>query len=113
MQRPLMLALASAIALGFAAAAPASAANLDSAKRVTYAELDLDQRAGAEALLRRIERAANAMCGERGGAMPLAQRAAVRQCIRDRSDRAVARVDHAGLTALYYGRDPEVVISAR
>lgn len=113
MQRKLMLALAAAITFGFAAAAPASAANLDRAKRITYVELDLGQRAGAEAMLQRIENAANAMCGEPAGNMPVVQRAAIRQCIRDRSDRAVAAVNHAGVSALYYGRNPEVLISAR
>lgn len=113
MQRQLMFALASAIAFGFAAAAPASAASFDRDQRVGYAELNLDQRAGAEVLLRRIEDAANAACGARGGPMPLSERRANRQCVRDRSDRAVARVGHAGVTALYYGRTPQVLISAR
>jgi UrcA family protein len=108
-----MLALASAIALGFAAAAPASAANLDRAKNVNYAALDLDDRAGAEALLRRIEHSAADMCGERTGPMPLAQRAAIRQCAREKTQRAVSEVGHAGVTALYYDRNPRVIIAAR
>ncbi len=113
MQRPLMLALASAIALSFAAAAPASAATFDRAKNLTYAELDLDDRAGAEALLRRIEQSAEDMCGERAGPMPLAQRAAIRQCVRQKSERAVSDVGHSGVTALFYDRNPRVIIAAR
>jgi UrcA family protein len=103
----LMLALASALALGFAAAAPASAANL------SYAELNLDNRAGAEALLQRIETTAEDICGERAGPMPLAQRAAIRRCVQEKSERAVARVGHAGVAALFYDRNPRVVIAER
>jgi UrcA family protein len=103
----LMLALASALALGFAAAAPASAANL------SYAELNLDNRAGAEALLQRIEQSAEDVCGERAGPMPLAQRAAIRRCVQEKSERAVARVGHSGVAALFYDRNPRVVIAAQ
>jgi len=113
MQRPLMLALASAAAVAFMAVAPASAATLDRAKNLSYAELDLDNRAGAEALLRRIEAAAEDMCGERAGPMPLAQRAAIRRCVREKEERAVAEVGHAGVSALFYNRSPRVIIAAR
>lgn len=113
MQRPLLLALASAIALSFAAVAPASAANLDRAKSLSYAELNLDDHAGAQALLQRIEETAQAMCGDRAGPMPLAQRAAIRQCVREKSERAVAEVGHANVTALFYDRNPRIIIAER
>jgi UrcA family protein len=111
MHRPLLLALASAIALGFAAAAPASAA--PRADHLNYAALDLDDRAGAEALLRRIEQSAEDMCGDRMGPMPLAQRTAIRQCVRQKSERAVADVGHAGVTALFYDRNPQIIVASR
>lgn len=113
MKRPLMLALASALALGFAAATPASAADFERAQTLSYAELDLDDRAGAEALLRRIEQSAENICGARAGPMPLAQRAAVRRCVHEKTERAVARVGHAGVAALFYDRNPRVIIAAR
>ncbi len=111
MQRPFLLALASALAFGFAAAAPAAAANLD--RPLSYDELDLNDRAGAEALLRRIEQSAEDICGERAGPMPLAQRAAIRRCVQDKSERAVARVGHAGVTSMFYNLNPRVDISTR
>lgn len=113
MQRPLMFALASAIALGFAAAAPASAENLDRAKDLNYAELDLNDHAGAQALLGRIQQTAEDMCGDRAGPMPLAQRAAIRQCVRQKSERAVSDVGNANVTALFYDRNPRIIIAAR
>lgn len=113
MNRPLMFALASAIALGFAAAAPASAANLDRAQNLNYAELNLDDRAGAEALLHRINASAEVMCGERAGYMPLAQRAAIQRCVRQKSERAVSEVNNANVTAIFYDRNPRVIVAAR
>lgn len=113
MKRPLMLALASALALGFAAAAPASAAEFNRAQNLNYADLDLDNRAGAQALLQRIEQSAEDICGARAGPMPLAQRAALRRCVQEKSERAIARVGHAGVAALFYDRNPRVIIAAR
>lgn len=113
MQRPFMFALASALAFGFAAAAPASAATVERASYLSYGELNLDSGAGAEALLRRIQQSAEAMCGARTGPMPLAQRAAIAKCIQDKSERAVAEVGHPRVTALFYNRNPRVIIAAR
>jgi len=113
MNRPLMFALASALAFGFAAAAPASAAEFARAENLSYAELNLDDRAGAEALLQRIEQSAEDICGARAGPMPLAQRAALRRCVQEKTERAVQRVGHAGVAALFYDRNPRVIIAAR
>jgi UrcA family protein len=111
MQRQLMLALASAIAFGFAAAAPASAA--ERAANLTFAELDLNDGAGADALLRRIESSAENMCGERAGPMPLSQRAAIRRCVRAKSVQAVSDVGHSGVTARFYNRNPSIIVASR
>ena len=111
MPRSLMLALASAIAFGFAAAAPAAAA--ERAQRVTYAELDLDAGAGVDSLLRRIENAAENMCGDRLGPMPLHQRMAVRRCVREKTIQAVADVNHGSVTARFYNRDPSIIVASR
>jgi UrcA family protein len=112
MHRPLMLALASAIAFGFAAAAPASAAER-AAVRVSYADLNLDNRAGAEVMLRRLERAAEFVCGDRRGTIPLAVRIRVERCVNEEMADEVAELGHANVTALYYRRNPEVIIAAR
>jgi UrcA family protein len=112
MHRPLMLALASAIALGFAAAAPAAAAER-AAERVSYADLNLNNRAGADAMLGRLERAAERVCGKRRGTIPLAFRVRLERCVNEEMADEVAELGHAGVTALYYGRNPEVIIAAR
>ncbi len=106
-----MLALASAIAFGFAAAAPAAAE--ERAQHLTYAELDLDNGAGADALIRRIENAAGNMCGYRSGPMPLSQRFAAQQCVRAKTVQAVADVNHGGVTARFYNRDPSIIVASR
>ncbi|HET9231309.1 MAG TPA: UrcA family protein [Vitreimonas sp.] len=112
MPRSLMLALASAIAFGFVATAPAAAAE-ERAQRVTYAELDLDNGAGVESLLRRIRSAAENMCGDRAGPMPLDQRMDVRRCVREKSAQAVADVNHGSVTARFYNRDPSIIVASR
>ena len=111
MPRSLMLALASAIAFGFAAAAPAAAE--EPVQRLTYAELDLDDGAGVDALIRRIENAAGNACGERFGPMPLSQRFAIERCVRATSAQAVADVNHGSVTARFYNRDPSIIVASR
>ena len=111
MPRSLMLALASALALGFAAAAPAAAA--ERGKHLTYAELDLSDGAGVDALLRRIDSAAETACGARSGPMPLAQRFAIQQCVQRKSAQAVADVNNGAVTARFYNRDPRIIVASR
>ena len=111
MPRSLMLALASAIAFGFAAAAPAAAE--ERAQHLTYAELDLDDGAGVDALIRRIENAAGNMCGERSGPMPLSQRFAIQRCARETAVQAVADVNRGSVTARFYNRDPSIIVASR
>ena len=111
MPRSLMLALASAIAFGFAAAAPAAAEEY--AQRVTYAELDLNGSAGADVLLRRIENAAESMCGARFGLMPLNERIAIQRCVQEKSVKAVAEVNNGNVTARFYNRDPSIIVASR
>ena len=113
MQRRLMLVLASALAMGFAAAAPASAAQSRLAERISYADLNLDNRAGAEVMLARIERAVGRVCGQRTGTIPLAFRVRIERCMEEETADALADLGHAGVSALYYRRAPEVVIAAR
>ena len=114
MQRRLMLVLVSALAIGFSSVAPASAATHDRvAQRVSYADLNLDNRAGAEVMIARIERAAGRVCGHRNGTIPLAFRVRIERCMEAETADALADLGHAGVSALYYDRAPEVVIAAR
>jgi UrcA family protein len=113
MQRPLMFAIASALVLGFAVA-PASAARFErTAERVSYADLNLENRAGAEAMIGRIQRAAENVCGDRRGAMPLAFRVRLDRCVEDETRDALADLGHSGVSALYYGRHPEIIVASR
>lgn len=107
-----MIALASAIALSFAAIAPAAAAER-AAERVGYADLNLDNRAGAQAMLGRIQRAVEHVCGERRGTIPMALRARIERCVNAEMADEVADLGNANVSALYYGRDPRVTIAAR
>jgi UrcA family protein len=114
MQRPLMLAFVSAIAFGFAAAAPASAQDfVGPDQRVSYSDLNLDHRAGALAMLQRLERATARACGDRVGTIPLAFRVRIERCIDEKMSQAVAEVGHSGLSSLYYGRNPEIIVASR
>lgn len=113
MQRPLMFAFVSALAIGFSAAAPASAATHRVSERVSYADLNLNNRAGAEVMLARIERAAGHVCGQRNGTIPLAFRVRIERCMEEETADALADLGHAGVSALFYGRNPEVIIAAR
>ena len=120
MPRTLMLALASAIAFGFAAGAPAAAEEFSQrviaeeySQRVTYAELDLNDSAGADVLLRRIEDAAESMCGARYGPMPLNEYVAIQSCVQEKSAKAVADVNNGNVTARFYRRDPSIIVASR
>lgn len=115
MQRPLMLTFVSAIAFGFAAAAPASAQQdlRGPDQRIEYADLNLNNRAGQEAMLQRIEYAAGRACGQRVGTIPLYYRLEVERCVDQKMSQAVADVGHGGLSSLYYGRNPEIIVASR
>ncbi len=113
MQRPILLTLASAAAFGLMALAPAAAADLERApQRIAFAELDLNDQAGARTMLGRIEFAANSACGERAGPMTLAERGAIRSCVRQKTERAVSDVNNVNLTALYYQRRPNISVAS-
>jgi UrcA family protein len=66
--------------------------------RVSFADLDINKPAGAETLLKRIERAADAVCGEAPD--PVARDFAPRQCRKDAVSRAVGRMNAPMLTAV-------------
>lgn len=114
MQRSLMLALASCVALGFMAAAPASAeARAPTAQIVHYSDLNIDRASGARTLLRRINHAARVACGDHMGRTNFGERRAIRQCEREAVEAAVAKIDNTTLTAMFYDRSPEVTIALR
>jgi UrcA family protein len=112
-----MLALASALALGFAAAAPAAAEPYvtyeGASERVRYDDLNLNNNAGATAMLARIERAAGVVCGHSEGIVSLTWSYYVDRCVNAEMAEAVADLGNARVTSLYYGRHPEIIVASR
>ena len=101
MSRSVHIALASALL--FAAATPALAQNYQS-QVVTYGELDLDSRAGADTLIRRIEQASDNVCGDRTGPRPVRENSTVNACARETAELGGEDVAHPNVTRRYYER---------
>ncbi|MFM9864968.1 MAG: UrcA family protein [Micropepsaceae bacterium] len=95
----------------FAALAPAKASNVSGGDvpslDVTYSDLNLGNRAGAETLLRRIRSAASEVCGgdPRRSFRDLRVKQQYRSCVRTAVDDAVRQVNAPMLTAVYRGVD--------
>jgi len=107
MSRTLKLVCASALILGFTAPAFAQRAN---ERVVEYGDVDAYTARGADDVLNRVEHAAEQICGDRPGPMPIPERQGVEACTYETMDIAVADIDHPGVTARYHGYDPQVVI---
>jgi UrcA family protein len=95
-----VLCLAAAATLS--AAIPARAQISDAVPSVTvkYGDLDIGSPAGAQALLRRIEAAANTACGGAPDIRELSQWASFESCRRSAVAGAVVAVDSPMLTAM-------------
>lgn len=89
-------------------AAPVFAQTLDTAPSVSvkYGDLNLGSRAGAQVLLKRIEAAANTVCGGAPDTRQLDQLARFQACRRSAFARAVVAVDSPSLTAMARGVSP-------
>jgi UrcA family protein len=101
-----VLGLAAAAALS--GAIPARAQTSDAAPSVTvrYNDLNIGSRAGAEVLLRRIETAANSVCGGAPDIRQLSQWAGFQACRTSAVERAVAAAESPMLTAMAHRRSP-------
>lgn len=91
------------------ALAPAQAAN--HAQPVTqitvrHADLDLANPAGAGAMLRRLEAAANQACGGRPDLRLIYAQRFFHRCVETALDDAVAQLDAPLVTALHVGEPP-------
>jgi UrcA family protein len=107
MSRALHLAVASAAVL--ALAAPAFAQSQPEERLVTYGELDLNSRAGADTLIRRIDNAAEAVCGQNEGRTNTRQAMINNACEVETTDNGVADVNHPVVTARYLGSGYAIV----
>lgn len=105
MPRRIHTAFLSAALLAAAAAAPALARPGEdpNTRVVTYGELDLDSPEGADALIRRIDNAADAVCGRHDGPRPARQAQVNRACSHESTEVAVNDVDHPNVSARFYG----------
>lgn len=77
---------------------------------VEFNRYDLDHDAGADRLIRRIENAADNVCGERMGPGPLDERRARRGCAQAATEDGVRDVAHPNVTGRYYGVTPYVTV---
>jgi UrcA family protein len=97
--------LTAAGAFGLTAAAQAGDADDDIPKQVVkFADLDLDSSAGAFTLYRRIESAAERVCGEQSGVRDLLTAIRLNSCREHAIERAVVIVNSAVLTSLYLAK---------
>jgi UrcA family protein len=106
--RQLLVTGLAVVTLGLASNSFASASD-DGIRKVTvsYAEFDLSKPTGAEALYRRIKRAAFVVCG--GEDSPITwNRAQKDQCISTSVDEAVAKVNAPLLSALHQDKNTRV-----
>jgi UrcA family protein len=90
------IALVSVTGLAFGAAVTGDPPQ----RTVSYADLDLSHKAGAEILFSRIKSAARDVCEPQLG-LELASRTVYHRCVDQAIGRAVADVNAAGLAALY------------
>ena len=116
MKRATMFALAAALA--FAVAAPAAAepypgVSENARRAVTTADIDTNQARDAETLLQRFRGAARTVCGDRPGLRPIAEKIAVRACMREAIADAVAETGDARLAALYHQREGSMTMASR
>jgi len=108
MSRIISLACASAILL--ALAAPAAAQNYPEQRIVRTSDVDAYSPRGADTVLNRIENAAEDVCGDRPGPMPLPQRQDIRACTYETMEIAVADSGNPVLHQRYHGYEPQIII---
>lgn len=101
MSRKLHLAIATAAILSFAA--PAFAQSQPEERVVTYGDLNLNSAAGADALVRRIDNAAEQVCGVNDGRTNTRQAYINRACERETTENGVYDTNHPVVIARYEG----------
>jgi UrcA family protein len=101
MSRALHLAIASAAVLAFAA--PAFAQSQPESRVVTYGELDVNSAAGADTLIRRIDNAAEQVCGVNDGRTNTRQAQINRACEVETTDNGVYDTGNPVVIARYEG----------
>ena len=104
MSRALHLAIASAAVLAFATPAFAQNETTQTQERVvTYGDLNLNSRAGADTLVRRIENASDQVCGANDGRTNARQATINRNCASEATENGVYDTGHPVVIARYEG----------
>lgn len=110
----IFVTFAAATMLTGAARAQVPAPAADKQVTVSYADLDVGRRAGAEELIARMHAAATQACGPAPDIRQLAPSRAYRQCIADAIARGVADVNAPAVTELFHGStNPGLAVAAR
>lgn len=110
MSRTLHAALASAIALALAAPAFAQNETTQEQQRVvTYGDLDTNRAAGADALIRRIDNAAEQVCGSNDGRTNTRQAYINRACEVETTENGVNDTGNPVVIARYHGSGYAIV----
>ncbi len=107
MSRSLHFAIASAIALTFAA--PAIAQTQVEERVVTYGDLNVNSAAGADALIRRINNASEQVCGVNDGRTNTRQAMNNRNCEYDSTANGVSDTGNRVVIARYHGTGYAVI----
>ena len=104
MSRTLPVAFASAIAIALATPAFAQNETTRTQERVvTYGDLNLNSAAGADALVRRIDNAAEQVCGSNDGRTTTRQATINRNCAAEAAENGVYDTGHPVVIARYEG----------
>ncbi|WP_395645544.1 UrcA family protein [Terricaulis sp.] len=102
MNRPVLFALVSGLAIALASASPALAQ--DQRREIHYADLDLSNVSGADALINRIRQNARVYCGEHPGPMMWSEYRYVESCRRETELQDLDAVGDANVRARYEQR---------
>jgi len=99
-----LLGLAGTLSIGAQAGEPQRPDEVTSSVKVSYADLDLTDAAGARTLYARIRSAAGKVCGPEPAALDLRAATAYRNCYEQAVARAVNRVGSDQLQVLHATR---------
>jgi UrcA family protein len=77
---------------------------------VDYGDLDVYSDAGAEALIRRVQQAADNVCGKHAGPATIQESRSVDLCRVQAAENAISDIGNSIVTARYYGYTPEVIV---
>ncbi|HET6566233.1 MAG TPA: UrcA family protein [Xanthomonadales bacterium] len=108
--RMLLLGIAAALPLATQAGEPASSQLTVSSVVVSYADLDLNNPAGARTLYARLNQAAKKVCGHRPPPMELHALKLYQSCFDSTLNKAVKRVDSQQLYALHAERSRQSTV---